>query len=155
MSSFSFNFSPSLPLEVNSTLISKDWKNNPLRVIDYFEGFYYEPILYTVTKGRNDETGDLILDKEYQGNKQVHDIELTDKNRKQVIEDIINNSNGSFIDQIKFYYLVPDSTKGPAFRSNIYTYDQFINSSPEEVQNLAWTTVSPLHAAKDKKSYMG
>ena len=63
-------------------------------------------------KGRNDETGDLILDKEYQGNKQVHDIELIDKNRKQVIQDIINNANGTFIDQVKFYYQVPDSTKG-------------------------------------------
>jgi hypothetical protein len=142
-------------LEVNSILVSKDWKNNPLRVIDYYDGIYYEPILYTVTKGRNDETGDLILDKEYQGNKQVHDIELTDKNRKQVIQDIINNANGTFIEQVKFYYQVPDSTKGPAFRTNLYTYDQFINSSPEEMENLAWTTVSPLHSNKDRKAYMG
>ena len=83
-------------LEVNSTLVSKDWKNNPLNVIEYFEGFHWEPILFTTTRGREEETGDLILDKQYQGNKKFHDIELTDKNRKQVIQDIINNSNGIF-----------------------------------------------------------
>lgn len=142
-------------LEVNSILEGKDWKNNPLRVIEYWEGFHYEPILYTITKGRDDDTGDLILEKEHQGNKKVHDIEMTDTNRKKIVQDIINDSNGSFIDQIKFYYEIPDSNKGGAFRSSIYTYDQFINSSPQEMENLALTTVSPIHSNKDRKNYMG
>jgi len=48
------------------------------------------------------------------------------------------------------------SAKGIAFVSNTLTYDQFINSSFEELENLGRTTPSPArHLIKDKKSYMG
>jgi hypothetical protein len=142
-------------LEVHSELRGVDWKDNFLRVTDYFDGLYYEPIIYTVTKGRDDETGDLILDKQHQGDRKVHDIELTDKNRKQVISDIINNATGTYTNEIKFYYQVPDSIRGPSHRDDSFTYDQFINSSPEEMANITWTRPSPIHSNKDKKPYMG
>lgn len=142
-------------LEVHRELRGIDWKDEPKRVIDYFDGYHYEPITVTTKKGRNWDTGEFILENNKEGDKKVYDIELTDKNRKDVISSIINNAIGSFIDEIKFYYQVPDSPKSAAFRTNIYSYDQFINSSSEEMENLALTTVSPLHSNKDKKSYMG
>ncbi len=142
-------------LEVHSELRGYDWKNNYLRVIDYYDGWHYEPELHTTTKGRDDVTGDLILDKEHQGDTKVYDIELTKDNRKQVISDIINAATGSFTDEIKFYYEVPDSIKGGAHRDGGYSYSEFINSSPEEMENLTWSKPPVLHAAKDKKSYMG
>jgi hypothetical protein len=141
-------------LEVNSQLLGKDWKDNPLRVTDYYDGFHYEPIIKTTTGDMDAETGDFITNKQHQSNKKVYDIELTDKNRKQVIEDMINNATGTYRDEIKFYYDVPDSNKGMGFRCGIYTFDTWLNSSLDELENLARTTVSPLHSAKDKKDYM-
>lgn len=140
-------------LEVHSELTGIDWKDNPLRVTDYYDGYHYEPIIKTTTGDRDPETGDFTIDKQHQGNKKIYDIEL-DKNRKQVIEDIINNATGTYRDEIKFYYEVPDSTKGMGFRCGIYTFDTWLNSSLDELENLARTTVSPLHSAKDKKDYM-
>ena len=142
-------------LEVHSELRGYDWKNNLLRVTDYYDGWHYEPELHTTTKGRDDVTGDLILDKQHQGNTKVYDIELTDKNRKDVISSIINAATGSFTDEIIFYYEVPDSIKGGAHRDGSYSYSEFINSSPEEMENLTWSKPPILHASKDKKSYMG
>jgi hypothetical protein len=73
-----------------------------------------------------------------------------------VIEDIINKSNGTMIDDIKFYYHVPASAKGGmSFRCDQFTYDQFINSSLDELERLARTTPSPIpYSSKDKKSYI-
>jgi hypothetical protein len=79
---------------------------------------------------------------------------LSDNNRKKIVEDMINNATWTYLDEIKFYYEVPHSTKGMGFRCAIYTYEQFINSSLDEMENLARTTVSPLYSAKDKKDYM-
>jgi hypothetical protein len=141
-------------LEVHSTLTSKDWKDNDLRVTDYYNGFYYEPIINTTTGDRDPDTGDFKMNKEHQGNRQVHDIELTDKNRKQIIEDMINNATGTYLDEIKFYYEVPNSSNAMGFRCSIYTYDQFINSSSDELERLARLTPSPFHSNKDRKSYM-
>ena len=142
-------------LVVNSTLHGKSWEGNILApVIDYFEGYHFEPEFNTTYK-RNYETGDMIPKTEYDGPKKVYDIELTDKNRKQVIQDIINKSNGTMIDQIKFYYQIPDSVKGQGHRDGNYTYDQFINSSPEEMENIAWTRPLPHYANKDNKVYHG
>jgi len=144
-------------LEVRLELYGKDWKGNVLRATEYYEGFHYEPIINTSVGSRDFETGDLIMKKEHQGNKKVYDIELTDKNRKQVIQDLINNSTGTYLDEIKFYYEVPNSVKGISFRCDIYTLDQFLNSSLDELENLARATSSPLslqHSIKDKKSYI-
>jgi hypothetical protein len=143
-------------LEVHSELRGIDWKDNPLRVTDYYDGYHYEPLIITKTGDRDPDTGDFNMTKEHQGNKQVHDIELTDKNRKKIIEDIINNATGTFKDELKFYYEIPDSYKGRGFRCSIYTYDQFINSSQDELENLARTTPSTInvHANKDRKSHM-
>jgi len=143
-------------LEVRSELHGKDWKGDKIPpVIDYIEGYHYEPEFTTTTK-QDFETGDLIPYKEYRGNNQIHDIELTDKTRKQVIEDIINNAAGTYIEEIKFYYQVPSSVKGASFRCDLFTYDQFINSSLDELENLARTTPSPIrYSIKDKKDYMG
>jgi hypothetical protein len=142
-------------LEVNSTLHAKSWEGNTLApVIDYFEGYHYEPE-FTTTYRRDMETGDMVASKTFGGDKKVYDIELTDKNRKQIVSDIINNSLGSSIEQIKFYYQVPDSLRGAGHRDGNYTYDQFINSSLEEMENIAWTRPIPAHLAKDNKSYHG
>ena len=47
-------------LEVNSILYSKDWMGNNLPpVIDYMEGYHYEPVFNTTMK-RDMETGDFI-----------------------------------------------------------------------------------------------
>ena len=81
-------------LEVHSELRGTDWKDNPLRVTDYYDGFYYQPEFRTVTKGRDDDTGDLILEKQPMGINKIHTIELNDNNRKQVIQDIINRATG-------------------------------------------------------------
>jgi hypothetical protein len=142
-------------LEVHSELRGYDWKNNPLRVIDYYDGFYYRPEFRTVTKGRDDDTGDLILEKQQMGIDKIHTIELKEKTRRQTIDKIINNATGTYRDEILFYYQVPSSVKGAGHRDGSYTYDQFINSSPEEMEHIAWTRPLPLHANKDRKGYMG
>ncbi len=142
-------------LEINSQLYGKDWKGDDQWIREYIQGYHYEPLFITTSK-QDPDTGDLIADKRHQGNKKVHDIELTEKNRKQVIEDIINDAHGTFRDEIKFYYEVPNSGNAMGFRCSIYTFDQFINSSLDEMERLARTTPSHLdHSKKDKKSYMG
>lgn len=141
-------------LEVNSQVRGIDWLGNPMRVFEIFDGFHWEPE-FTTKYERNYETGDMIPSKQYQGAKKVHDIELTDNNRKKITEDIINASRGTSVDRILFYYEVPTSIKGSGHRDGNYTYDQFINSSPEEMENLAWTRPTPLRANKDRKGYMG
>ena len=121
----------------------------------HIEGIYQKP-KFRVTTTLDRETGDYIQDKEYDGITEEYYIELTDKNRKETIEKIINNSNGTMIENIKFYYHIPQSIKGMAFRCDQYTYDQFINSSLDELETLARATPSPLsYSIKDKKSYMG
>ena len=102
-------------LEVNSQLHSKDWKGDHLWVREYLEGWHYEPEFSTTTR-QDLVTGDLIADKQHQGNKKVHDIELTDKNRKEIIDSILNDAVGTFRDEIKFYYEVPNSGNAMGFR---------------------------------------
>ncbi len=106
-------------LEVHSELRGIDWKDNPLRVTDYFDRIHYEPILITHTGDRDPETGDFKMIKEHQGNRLIHDLELTDRNRKQIIEEIINSATGTYKDDIKFYYVIPDSNKGRGLHNRI------------------------------------
>ncbi len=114
-------------------------------------------MILKVSTTLNPETGDHIPKKEFDGMTEEYYIELTEKNRKQVIEEIVNKSNGTMIDSIKFYYHVPQSSKGGmSFRCDQYTYDQFINSSLDEMERLARTTPSPIpYSKKDMKGYMG
>jgi hypothetical protein len=94
---------------------------------------------------------------EFDGMTEEYYIELTEKNRKSTIENIINKSIGTMIDAIKFYYHVPQSSKGGmSFRCDQYTYDQFINSSLDEMERLARSTQSSIpYSSKDQKGYMG
>lgn len=133
-----------------------DWLGNPINVIDNVEGVYYKPKFRTTTT-LDPETGDHIPKKQFDGMTEEFYIELTEKNRKQIIEDIINKSNGTMIDAIKFYYHVPQSSKGGmSFRCDQYTYDQFINSSLDELERLARSTQTPIpYSKKDQKGYMG
>jgi hypothetical protein len=142
-------------LEINSELFSKDWKDNDLRVIDYIEGYHYEPTINTSTGDGDAETGDFKMNKEHQGNRQIHDIELTDKNRKDTITSMIEGATGTYRDEMKFYYEVPNSNKGMGFRCGVYTFETWLNSNLEELENLARTTPSPIsYSKKDMKSYM-
>jgi hypothetical protein len=107
----------------------------------------------------NYETGEHIPRKELNSSTDEYYIELTDNNRKQVIEEIINNSNATIIDEILFYGHFTNSSQGPSFRCNLYTYDQFINSSIEELE-LGRKERGPQgthvpYKSKDKKQYMG
>jgi hypothetical protein len=133
-----------------------DWLGNDLWIREHIDGVYYKP-KFRVTTTLDPETGNHIPKKEYDGMIEEYYIELTEKNRKQIIEDIINKSNGTMIDAIKFYYHVPQSSKGGmSFRCDQYTYDQFINSSLDEMERLARTTPSPIpYSKKDQKQYMG
>jgi|GEM_PF-353407 len=132
-----------------------DWLGNDLWIRDHLDGVYYKP-KFRVTTTLYPETGGHIPKREFDGMTEEYYIELTEKNRKQVIEDIINKSNGTMIDAIKFYYHVPASNKGGmSFRCDQYSYDQFINSSLDEMERLARSTPSPIpYSKKDMKSYM-
>jgi len=108
----------------------------------------------------NPETGDHIPKKEYDGEVEEYYIELTDKTRKQLIEeDIINKSNGSTIDSIRFYGHFPNSPKCPSFHCDLYSYDQFINSSIDKLERLGRKEKGPQgnapYQSKDKKAYRG
>ena len=133
-----------------------DWLGNDLWIRDHTDGVYYKPKFQTTTT-LDPETGDHVPKKVFDGMTEEYYIELTEKNRKQIIEDIINKSNGTLIDAIKFYYHVPQSSKGGmSFRCDQYSYDQFINSSLDEMERLARTTQSPIpYSKKDQKGYMG
>jgi hypothetical protein len=106
----------------------------------------------------NPKTGDHIPIKEYDGEVEEYYIELTDKTSKQLIEDIINKSNVSTIDSITFYGHFPNSPKCPSFRCDLYSYDQFINSSIDELERLGRKEEGPQgnapYQSKDKKAYM-
>ena len=143
-------------LTYNTEYWGHDWLGNVINVMDNIEGVYYKP-KFRVTMTQDLETGDHIPKKEYDGITEEYYIELTEKNRKQIIEDVINKSNGTMIDAIKFYYHVPQSNKGgPSFRCDQYTYDQFINSSLDEMERIARTTPSPIpYSNKDKKAIHG
>ena len=141
-------------LVVNSVLSGYDWLGNKMRVFDFFEGYHWEP-QFTTNYKRDYDTGDMIPNTEFTGDKKFYDIELTDKNRKQVIQNIINNATGTYVEEIKFYYEIPDSQRGPAHRDGAYSMDQFINSSPEEMMNIAWTRPIPTYPNKDAKGYHG
>jgi hypothetical protein len=131
-----------------------DWLGNDLWIRDHIDGVYHKPKFRT-TMTQDMETGDHVPKKEYDGITEEYYIELIEKNRKQVIEDIINRSNGTMIDAIKFYYHVPQSKGGMSFRCDQYTYDQFINSSLDELEKIARSTPSPIpYSKKDMKSYM-
>jgi hypothetical protein len=137
-----------------TTFEGHDWLGNPLRVIDNIEGVHKKPKFQVTTK-INPETGEYIQEKQQSGIETVYTIELTDKNRKKIIEDIINKSS-SHPEDILYYYHVPQTIRGNSFRCSTFTYDQFINSSPEELENLARKTPSPVqHLVKDKKDYHG
>jgi hypothetical protein len=141
-------------LTYTTEYIGHDWLGNEMRVIDNIEGVFTKPRMKVTTK-LDPETGDHIPKKEYDGEVEEYYIELTGKNRKQVIEDIINKSNGTFIENIKFYGHFPGSIKGPPFRCNQFTYDQFINCSLDELERLARTSQTPIpYSKKDMKSYM-
>jgi hypothetical protein len=141
-------------LTYSTTYEGHDWLGNPIRVIDNIEGNYQKPTFQVTTK-INTETGEYIQEKQQSGTETVYTIELTEKNRKKVIEDIINKSSSNPED-ILYYYHVPQSSRGMSFRCSIYTYDQFINSSMEELENLARKTPSPVqHLVKDRKDYHG
>jgi hypothetical protein len=133
-----------------------DWLGNDLWIREHIDGVYYKPKFRTTTT-LDPETGNHIHKKEFDGRTEEYYIELTEKTRKQIVEEIINKSNGTMIDAIKFYYHVPQSSKGgPSFRCDRYTYDQFINSSLDEMERLARTTPSPIpYSKKDIKGYMG
>jgi hypothetical protein len=143
-------------LTYNTEYWGHDWLGNVINVMDHIDGVYYKPKFRTTTT-LDPETGNHIPKKEFDGMTEEYYIELTEKNRKQIIEDIINKCNGTMIDAIKFYYHVPQSSKGGmSFRCDQYTYDQFINSSLDEMERLARTTASPIpYSKKDQKGYMG
>jgi hypothetical protein len=138
-------------------VIGKDWLHNEMRESD-IEGVYTKPEFRTTTR-LNPQTGDHIEKREHTGEKQVYYIELTDKNRKKTIEDIINKSTGTIIDGIKFYGKFPDTPLGRGFRCDLYTYDQFINSSLEELEKLGRKEGGPQGNAprpsKESKPYLG
>lgn len=74
--------------------------------------------------------------------------------------DIINKCNGTIIDKIIWYAHFPDSAKGRAFRCNLFSYEQFINSSFDELERLAWKEGGPQgtfvpYDSKDNKGYHG
>ncbi len=131
-----------------------DWLGNPIQILDNIEGMHYKPKLYVHTR-INPETGEYIQERQLSGQETIYTIELTEKNRKKIIEDIVNKSNSS-PESILYYFHVPLTAKGSPFRCAIYTYDQFINSSMEELENLARKTPSPVqHLVKDRKDYHG
>lgn len=143
-------------LTYTADYFGKDWLDNDINILSHTHGVYRKPKFRTFTK-LNPETGDHEIKKEYNGKfEELYYIELTEKNRKQVIQDIINKSNGTLLENVLYYYHVPHSVKGMGFRCSIFTYDQFVNSSPEELENLARSSPSPVqHLIKDRKSYMG
>jgi hypothetical protein len=134
----------------------KDWLDNDINILSHTHGVYRKPKFHTTTK-INPETGGHEIRKEYNGEyEDVYYIELTDKNRKQVIQDIINKSNGTLPENVMYYYHVPNSAKGMGFRCSVFTFDQFLNSSMKELENIARSTPSPMqHLIKDRKQYMG
>jgi len=136
--------------------LGKDWLDNDIHVLSHTHGVYRKPKFRTTTK-LNPETGDHEIKREYNGEyEDVYYIELTDKNRKQVIQDIINKSNGTLPENVLYYYHVPNSPRGMGFRCSIFTYDQILNSSPSELENIARSTPSPMqHLVRDKKQYIG
>lgn len=148
-------------LTFRASYFGRDWLGNDLPPIRGQEhGRFLKP-KFSTTIHQDMTTGDQIAKKEYLGQTEVVCyIELTDKNRKQIIQDIINESNGTLTDKIVFYGHFPDSARGRAHRNNLFSFDQFINSSFDELERLTWREGGPQgncvpYVSKDKKSYHG
>lgn len=138
-------------------LKGKDWLGNEMCVSGNIEGKHLEP-KFTTSISINRETGQHIETKEHAGHEEVYTIELTEKNRKKVIEDIINKSTGSTTDQIRFVARFPETALGASFHCNLYSFDQFLNSSIDELERLGRKEGGPQGNAprlKDTKPYMG
>jgi len=141
-------------LTYDTEYVGHDWLGNTIRILDNVEGVHQKPKFQVTTK-IDPETGEYIREREQSGFETVYTIELTDKNRKKVIEDIINKSSSN-PETILYYYHIPQTIRGTSFRCSVYTYDQFINSSMQELENIARKTPSPVqYLIKDSKSYMG
>jgi hypothetical protein len=151
-------------LTYNVDMHGKDFLGNDMWIRQHIEGKSIKP-RFTTTTSLDPETGDHIPKKEYDGTEDEYYIFLDKDNskRKQVIQDIINNCNGSIIDSIRFYGHFPNSIDGPSFRCNLYGFDQFINSSSENLETLGRKEGGPQgnfisYKDKDKdnkKPYLG
>jgi hypothetical protein len=71
-----------------------DWLGNDLWIRDHVDGIFYKP-KFRINTTLDPETGDHKPNKVFDGMTEEYYIELTEKNRKQVIEDIVNKSNGT------------------------------------------------------------
>jgi len=98
----------------------KDWVGNDgLWIRSHQLGHYKKPKVRTIME-MNYETGEHIPRKELNSSTDEYYIELTDNNRKQVIEEIINNSNATIVDEILF----------------LWTFHKFITRSIIQMQSL-------------------
>jgi hypothetical protein len=103
---------------------------------DFEVGKYNESLTVPNPNQRYDsKTGQALESEEIvSGQKPVYFIELTDKNRKQTIDKIIDIDSSNYPENIQFYY--KDTDRG--FRDPTFTYDDFVSKSIDELKDLSY-----------------
>jgi hypothetical protein len=106
--------------------------------MSFEEGNYKKPTLvkqYKLGKKFDQETGEDLGELVPSGSTIEYTIEVPKDaaKRKKLIQDIIDNSPGTFPENIHFYY--KDTVAGN--RDSTFSYEQFTESSIEELRNLS------------------
>jgi len=107
----------------------QDWLGRDIApVTEHVQGVYEEVIM----KDKINDYGD-VEGKEKKGERIRYYVPFS----KKAVDDIIATSNNTDAKNIKFIF------KGNQFRTGDWTYDQFVNSTWEEMEEIARTPAGP------------
>src|SRR4030095_16842928 len=82
-------------------------------------------------------TGEAKLNERVMGHpKTVYEIEVTDKNIKKIIDEILEEGN-TFPENVRWYYVDLQDNDTYHHRDNTFTYEDFTTKTIEEIRNLS------------------
>jgi len=124
--------------------IGVDWAGNDIRV-NFMEGWYKKPKTKFVPSDSDnpqarDKFGNRLGTVQITSQTNEYGLEVPNdlKGRKDFIKKILDSSIGTFSENIKYYWKrVGPSNTGSMNRCGQYSYDQFVNSSLDDMERLA------------------
>ena len=115
----------------------KNWNGVDYWIRDHEHGVFENTKFTAQISPPNPETGRSTTTEVRSGSEKVYYIELTDKNRVDTINQILNSAPATIVENIQWYGHFPDSIYAMGRRDNTFSQEQFINSSYEEMLNLS------------------
>jgi hypothetical protein len=71
------------------------------------------------------------------GRKMIFDLEITDKNRKKTVDEIIGIGENNYTENISFYYNELGIDNNEQKSDNTFSYDDFVNGSIADLSNMS------------------